>query len=101
MFQSINEPSLPPHTHSSHTHTHTHITQEEYLSAASQGSWNRRIELSGGEVVIIHSPSAIIQYPASQFRPIDHQEEYSQPRSVLRGFLEVNKVEQGERQIFM
>ena len=49
----------------------TNIFQEEYLSAMSQGNWNRRVELAGGEVVILHSPSTIVQYPASQFRPID------------------------------
>ena len=74
----------------------TNTLQEEYLSAMSQGNWNRRVELAGGEVVILHSPSTIVQYPASQFRPIDHQEEYSHPRSVLRGFAEASKVEQGE-----
>lgn len=71
--------------------------QEEYLSAQSYGAWNRRVDLPAGEAVIMHSPSAIIHYPASHFKQtIDHEVEYAQPKSLLRGFAEVDKVEQGE-----
>lgn len=71
-------------------------TQEEYVSALSHSDWNRRVELEGGEVVILHSPSAIMHYPASHFKSsLDYKEDYH-PKSVLRGFAEVNKVEQGE-----
>ena len=87
------------HTHArTHTCTHTHThTQEEYLSAVSQESWNRRVDLSGGEAVIMHSTSAMVQYPSSHFKTsIDHEEDYAHPKSVLRGFKEVDKVEQGK-----
>ena len=89
------------HTHTPiHTHTHAPIhthTQEEYLSAVSQESWNRRVDLSGGEAVIMHSTSAMVQYPLSHFKTsIDHEEDYAHPKSVLRGFKEVDKVEQGK-----
>ena len=53
--------------------------------------------MTGGDVVILHSSSAIVHYPPSHFQPsINHEEDYGQPRSVLRGFAEREKVEQGE-----
>ncbi len=46
----------------------------------------------------MHSPSAIVHYPASHFRPtVDHEVDYAHPKSVLRGFAEVDKVEQGSQ----
>lgn len=72
--------------------------EEEYLTAISQGVWNRRVEMTGGDAVILHSPSAIVHYPPSHFQPtVDHEADYGHPRSVLRGFAEREKVEQGEQ----
>ena len=48
-----------------------------------------------GEAVVLHSQSSMAHYPASQFQPITHDVDYSQSRSVLRGFAEIDHVEQG------
>ena len=55
------------------------------------------MELEDGEAVVMHSQSAIAHYPASHFRQaLDHEQDYSQTRTVLRGFAELDKVENGE-----
>ena len=65
------------------------------MSAATSGSWNCRVELGGGEAVIMHSPSSLVHYPAAHFQPLRHDVDY-QPRVVLRGFAELNEVGTGE-----
>ena len=54
------------------------------------------MEVGEGEAVVMHSQSSMAHYPASQFQPITHDIDYSHPRSVLRGFAEIDHVEQGE-----
>lgn len=81
------------HVHMLHIHT---VSQEEYLSALSQGQWNRRVEMSGGEAVIMHSQLAIVHYPSQPHDSIV-SDDLSHPRSVLRGFAEVDKVDTGEK----
>ncbi len=76
--------------HTPHSFPH----QEAYLSAISQGQWNRRVELSGGESVIMHSQSAIVHYPSQPNGSI-LADDLSQPKSVLRGFAEIEKVDAG------
>lgn len=70
--------------------------EEEYLSAFSQGQWNRRVELTGGETVIMHSQSAIVHYPPQHHGSMV-PDDLSHPRSVLRGFAEIEKVDSGEQ----
>ena len=56
------------------------------------------MELERGEAVILHSQSSLVHYPASHFGGVlDHEQEYSQPRTVIRGFAELDKVEPGQR----
>eukprot|EP00731_Ephydatia_muelleri_P020497 Em0013g224a len=63
--------------------------EAEFLSASISNIWNRRVELAGGHFVVMHSRSAIVQYaPAVQ--------DNGHPKVVLRGFMEVDKVEQGK-----
>ena len=73
-----------------------HLLQETFMAACSLGQWNCRVEVGEGEGVIMHSPTSMLHYPASQFQAISHEKDYSQPRSVLRGFAEMELVEQGE-----
>ena len=55
------------------------------------------MDLSAGEAIIMHSPSAIVHYPSSHFKStVDHEVDYAHPRSVLRGFAEIDKVEKGK-----
>ena len=73
--------------------------QEEFTTAMSQASWNRRVELGSGEAVVMHSHSAIVHYPtaSSQFAPYSPSEDTATaPKSVMRGFAEIDKVEPGE-----
>ena len=53
------------------------------------------MEVGEGEAVVFHSQSSMAHYPASQFQPITHEVDYSHPRTVLRGFAEIDHVEQG------
>ena len=71
-------------------------TQEEYLAAVSQGMWNRRVEMGGGQTVVMHSHSAIVHYPTPNTGTLDLDGSSSHPKSVMRGFAEVDKVESGE-----
>ena len=52
------------------------------------------MQLSGGEYVVMHSHSAIVHYPSSH-HGMNIEEESSHPKSVLRGFAEIEKVETG------
>lgn len=72
------------------------LLQEEYLSALSQGMWNRRVEMGGGETVIMHSHSAIVHYLTPNTGTLDLDGGFSHPKSVMRGFAEVDKVESGK-----
>ncbi len=54
------------------------------------------MEMSGGETVIMHSQMAIVHYP-SQPQASIVSDDLSHPRSVLRGFAEVDKVDTGEK----
>ena len=65
------------------------------MSAVGSGVWGGRVEVGGGEGVVMHSQSSMAHYPASQFQPITHEVDYVPPRSVLRGFAEIAHVEQG------
>ena len=71
------------------------VTQEQYKSAATSGGWGCRVEVAEGETVVMHSESSIAQYPISLSRPIPHSVDYSLSRAVLRGFAEIDHVEQG------
>lgn len=71
------------------------LLQEEYLGALSQGMWNRRVEMGGGETVIMHSHSAIVHYLTPKTGTLDLDGSFSHPKSVMRGFAEVDKVESG------
>ena len=43
------------------------FVKAEFLSASISNIWNRRVELTGGHFVVMHSRSAIVQYaPAVQ-----------------------------------
>ena len=65
------------------------------MSAATSGNWNCRVELSGGEAVIMHSPTSFVHYQAAHFQPLSHDMDYH-PRVVVRGFAELGQVEPGE-----
>ncbi|CAI8002526.1 SEC23-interacting protein [Geodia barretti] len=71
--------------------------EEEYMGAVSRGVWGGKVEVGEGEAVVMHSQSSMAHYPSSQFQPIAHEVDYSHPRSVLRGFAEIDHVEQGEQ----
>ena len=71
--------------------------QEEYIAALSQGAWNRRVDMGGGQTVIMHSHSAIVHYPTPHTGTVDLDNTFSHPKSVMRGFAEVDKVESGEQ----
>ena len=58
--------------------------------------WNRRVEMGGGEVVIMHSHSAIVHYLTPNTGTLDLDGSFSHPKSVMRGFAEVDKVESGK-----
>ena len=75
------------------------LLQDEYLSALSQGMWNRRVEMGGGETVIMHSHSAIVHYLTPNTGTLDLDGGFSHPKSVMRGFAEVDKVESGKHKI--
>lgn len=64
-----------------------------------RGVWGGKVEVGGGEAVVMHSQLSMAHYPASQFQPITHEVDYSHPRSVLRGFAEIEHVEQGQRSL--
>ena len=66
------------------------------MGAVSRGVWGGKVEVGEGEAVVMHSQSSMAHYPSSQFQPIAHEVDYSHPRSVLRGFAEIDHVEQGE-----
>lgn len=59
------------------------------------GVWGGRVDVGEDEGVILHSQTSMAHYPASQFQPITHDVEYSHPRSVLRGFAEIDHIDQG------
>ena len=65
------------------------------MSAVGSGVWGGRVEVGDGEGVVMHSQSSMAHYPVAQFQPITHEVDYSHPRSVLRGFAEIDLVEQG------
>ena len=58
--------------------------------------WNRRVDMGGGQTVIMHSNSAIVHYPTPNTGTLDLDNTFSHPKSVMRGFAEVDKVENGE-----
>ena len=60
--------------------------------------WNRRVEMGGGETVIMHSHSAIVHYLTPNTGTLDLDGSFSHPKSVMRGFAEVDKVESGKFQ---
>ena len=66
------------------------------MGAVSRGVWGGKVEVGEGEAVMMHSQSSMAHYPSTQFQPIAHEVDYSHPRSVLRGFAEIDHVEQGE-----
>ncbi|MCY5962212.1 hypothetical protein OV760_27940, partial [Salmonella enterica subsp. enterica serovar 1,4,[5],12:i:-] len=41
------------------------LLEEEYKQGCETGDWNRRIELADGEVIILHSPSAMAHHVRS------------------------------------
>ncbi len=53
------------------------------------------MELSDGESVIMHSQSAIVHYPSQPNGSTTVSDDLSHPKSVLRGFAEVEKVDSG------
>ena len=65
------------------------------MSAATSGNWNQRVELSGGDAVIMHSPDTLVHYTASHFQPMNHEVDY-RPKVVARGFAELGQVDPGE-----
>ena len=65
------------------------------MSAVGSGVWGGQVAVGEAEAVVMHSQSSMAHYPASQFQPIAHDRDYSHPRSVLRGFAEIDHVEQG------
>jgi phospholipase DDHD2 len=69
--------------------------EETFVNALINNNWNCQVTLSSGEVVIMHSPVAMAHYPAHQSQPLNYEIDY-QPKSVLRGFLERDKVGFGE-----
>ena len=54
------------------------------------------MEMGGGEVVIMHSHSAIVHYLTPNTGTLDLDGSFSHPKSVMRGFAEVDKVESGK-----
>lgn len=65
------------------------------MHAVESGVWGGRVEVGEGEGVIMHSQSSMAHYPAAQFQPPSHEVDYAHPRSVLRGFAEIDHVDQG------
>lgn len=71
--------------------------EEEYKSAALQNLWNRRLELPGGETVVMHNPNVIVH-----FRPCAHPTEWGnvdsqiRPRVVKRGVDDIDDIDFGE-----
>ena len=55
------------------------------------------MEMGGGQTVIMHSHSAIVHYPTPNTGTLDLDSTFSHPKSVMRGFAEVDKVENGEQ----
>ena len=49
------------------------ISQEAFASAVVRGNWNCRVELSNGEAVVIHSPTAMVHYSSQYFQPLNHE----------------------------
>lgn len=54
------------------------------------------MEMGGGETVIMHSHSAIVHYLTPNTGTLDLDGSFSHPKSVMRGFAEVDKVESGK-----
>ncbi len=54
------------------------------------------MEMGGGETVIMHSHSAIVHYLTPNTGTLDLDGGFSHPKSVMRGFAEVDKVESGK-----
>lgn len=65
------------------------------MRAVESGVWGGRVEVGEGEGVIMHSQSSMAHYPAAQFQPPSHEVDYAHPCSVLRGFAEIDHVDQG------
>jgi len=71
--------------------------QAEFVAAVKYNQWNKRVELGNGEAVIMHSPQAIVHYPAplnsSQVRFEDNQD---RPKAVRREFPDLDHITQGK-----
>lgn len=57
------------------------------------------MEMGGGETVIMHSHSAIVHYLTPNTGTLELDGSSSHPKSVMRGFAEVDKVESGKPNI--
>lgn len=61
------------------------------------GIWHKKVELSDGHIVVFHSPSAMVQFKASD--AIDEWGNVgndSRPRIVKRGVTDMDEIEEGE-----
>ena len=69
------------------------------MQAMAGGVWGGRVEVGEGEAVVLHSQTSIAHYSASQLQSVSHDLDYSSSCSVLRGFAEIDQVEQGKAAI--
>lgn len=71
--------------------------QAEFVAAVMHGQWNKRVELGNRETVIMHSPQAIVHYPAPLTCSQTHFEDNQyKPKAVRREFPDLDHITQGE-----
>lgn len=59
--------------------------------------WNKRVELGNGETVVMHSPQAIVHYPAALTSSQTHFEDsLYKPKAVRREFPDLEHITQGK-----
>ena len=62
------------------------------------GQWNKRVDLGNGETVIMHSPQAIVHYPAAALTSSQthFEDNHYKPKAVRREFPDLEHITYGK-----